>query len=222
MMILVIGLPISRIVACGQVFPASTCHSQVELMPGRPCRSLALTTPLPLLIIIITLLFALLICPNHKQLQRAKQEHFTDSNFSRHQWVAVPVWVVAVFVEPNWLQICWPQQSNELMCMAVPSHCTFLRSWLLWLCVSPFQTTVRFCKPYYHYYLLLQSLLPLLLITTHTYTIYTTIILPLPLRLILLPISTYSLAKLYTNYTILGGCSVCWAKLATDFLVPTV
>ena len=73
------------------------------------------------------------------------------------QIITVPVWVVAVFVEPNWLQICWPQQSNELMCMAVPNHCTFLR-----------------------------SLLPFLLITTHTYTIYTTIILPLPLRVILL------------------------------------
>ena len=92
----------------------------------------------------------------------------------------------------------------------------FLRSLLLWSCLSPFQITLR---------LLLQSLLPLLLIITittyylllysylyyyYTYTtIYTTIILPLPLRLILLPISTYSLAKLYTNYTIMAGCSVC-------------
>ena len=73
------------------------------------------------------------------------------------QIITVPVWVVAVFVEPNWLQICWPQQSNELMCMAVPNHCTFLRSLLLWSCVSPFQITLR---------LLLQSLLPLLLIIT--------------------------------------------------------
>ena len=97
------------------------------------------------------------------------------------QIITVPVWVVAVFVEPNWLQICWPQQSNELMCMAVPNHCTL------------------------------------------TFAKLTTIILPLlPLRFILVPISTYSWAKLYTNYTIMAGCSVSWAKLATDFLVPTV
>ena len=87
------------------------------------------------------------------------------------QIITVPVWVVAVFVEPNWLQICWPQQSKELMCMAVPNHCTFLR-----------------------------SLLPFLLITTHTYTIYTTIyttiILPFPLRVIRLIIVTNRLITL--------------------------
>ena len=124
------------------------------------------------------------------------------------------VWVVAVFVEPNRLQICWSQQCNELMCMGVPNHCTFLRSLPLWSCVSPFQITVR---------LLLQSLLPLLLITTHTYTTtilillyilplyyhyYTTITITTHFTsyyFLLVLISTYSLAKLYSNYTIMAG-----------------
>ena len=108
MMILVIGRPISPIVACGQVLPGTTCHSQVELMPGRTCGALALTTPLPS--------------------SAAINETSAAAGADILQIVAVPVWVVAVFVEPNWLQICWPQQSNEFMCMAGPNHCTFLRS----------------------------------------------------------------------------------------------
>ena len=83
---------VEGIVACGRVLPGRACHCQVELMPvacgrvlpGRACGPLPLTAPLPLLLI-IRLLFALLICPTHKQLQLNKQEHFKDSSFSRQQ-----------------------------------------------------------------------------------------------------------------------------------------
>ena len=88
MMILVMGLPISRIVACGQVLPGTTCHSQVELMPGRTCGPLALTTPL--------------------QSSAVTNETSAAAGVDILQIVAVPVWAVAVFVEPNWLQICCP------------------------------------------------------------------------------------------------------------------
>ena len=85
---------------------------------------------------------------------------------------------------------------------------------LMSLCVWPFQTIVRFCeayyyghvyhrskslyayfcKAYYHYYLLLLiTTYYITTITTH-FTSYSTY---------------YSLAKLYTNYSIMAGCSIC-------------
>ena len=94
---------------------------------------------------------------------------------------------------------------------------------LMSLCVWPFQTILRFCeadyyahvyrcsksqytfanlttitsyfcKAYYHYYLLLLiTTYYITTITTH-FTSYSTY---------------YSLAKLYTNYSIMAGCSIC-------------
>ena len=90
---------------------------------------------------------------------------------------------------------------------------------LMSLCVWAFQTIVHFCeayyyghvyrrskslyayfcKAYYHYYLLLLILMLYILPLYYHYHYDS----------FLRPISTYSLAKLYTNYTIMAGCSVC-------------
>ena len=102
----------------------------------------------------------------------------------------------------------WPFQTIVRFCEAYYYGHVYRRSKSLY---------AYFCKAYYHYYLLL------LLITTHTYTTtilillyilplyyhyYTTITITTHFTsyyFLLVLISTYSLAKLYSNYTIMAG-----------------
>ena len=184
--------PISRIVACGQVLPGTThqiaitvsifirtthqrCHEWCVTHPSHECSTIESA---------MHWWFAQTISncnwrsKNTSKISSSGIINETSAGAASAdilQIITVPVWVVAVFVEPNWLQICWPQQSNELMCMAVPNHCTFF-----------------FLRSFNHYYLLLLILILLLYLYYYIYYHYTTIIiLPLPLRLILLPITSY-------------------------------